>query len=271
MRCIFCKEETQGNEPLEHVLPESLGNDLHTLRRGVVCAQCNNYFASKVEKPFMETPEICALRFHQLVPSKKGRTPVLPAVLQPRDIIIDISRDAKDGSTSICVPDEGARMLLSAAQNRRGCRIVAPAMNLLAPGSVVSRFAAKVAIEALAKRVETNDELLDEIVDHKGLDALRGHARVGHIPNWPVSIRQIYHESSVWKDESCPCYQLVHEFDSLYTEKLELYFVLAIFGQELAINMGGPDLSGWEAWLDANNDASPLHLNRNERGELRIS
>jgi hypothetical protein len=54
MRCIFCKNDSSNSKSVEHIIPESLGNTTRTLPKGVVCDTCNNYFARKVEKPFLE-------------------------------------------------------------------------------------------------------------------------------------------------------------------------------------------------------------------------
>jgi hypothetical protein len=53
--------------------------------------------------------------------------------------------------------------------------------------------------------------------------------------------------------------QVVHEFDFLVTRLNEIYFVLAIFGEEFTINIGGADIEGYKLWLRENNDASPLY------------
>jgi hypothetical protein len=39
--------------------------------------------------------------------------------------------------------------------------------------------------------------------------------------------------------------------------------VLAIFGLELTINLGGPDVEGYERWLVENENASPLYVGKN--------
>ena len=71
MRCLFCKQDSSNTKSVEHIIPESLGNKTLILPRGYVCDKCNNYFAIKVEKPFMELPEIRQLRFQELIPNKK--------------------------------------------------------------------------------------------------------------------------------------------------------------------------------------------------------
>jgi hypothetical protein len=39
----------------------------------------------------------------------------------------------------------------------------------------------------------------------------------------------------------------------------EYYAVIAIFGIEYAINLGGPELEGYERWLKENDNRSPLY------------
>lgn len=81
MRCIFCKQDSSNSKSVEHIIPESLGNKTATLPKGVVCDGCNNYFARKVEKPFLESTEIKTLRFREAIPSKKGVVPHLNGML----------------------------------------------------------------------------------------------------------------------------------------------------------------------------------------------
>ena len=53
MRCLFCKKDSDETKSIEHIVPESLGNKSFVLPLGYVCDKCNNYFALRVEKPFM--------------------------------------------------------------------------------------------------------------------------------------------------------------------------------------------------------------------------
>jgi HNH endonuclease len=80
MRCIFCKNDSSKSKSVEHIIPESLGNTTKVLPKGIVCDTCNNYFARKVEQPFLEAPALKALRFHQVVPNKRRRVPPLTGI-----------------------------------------------------------------------------------------------------------------------------------------------------------------------------------------------
>jgi len=53
MACLFCR----GDGPfstVEHIIPESLGNDSDVLTN-VVCDRCQNYLGRAVEKPALES------------------------------------------------------------------------------------------------------------------------------------------------------------------------------------------------------------------------
>jgi hypothetical protein len=55
----------------------------------------------------------------------------------------------------------------------------------------------------------------------------------------------------------------VHEYDILITDANEWYFVLALFGLEFAINIGGPDIDLYVRWLDQHEGVSPLYWGKN--------
>lgn len=73
----------------------------------------------------------------------------------------------------------------------------------------------------------------------------------------------------MWSNNQSSNYQIVHEFDFLCTEENEIYFILAIFGQEFVINMGGSDLEGWYTWLKENKQASPLQYGKNANVDIK--
>lgn len=76
------------------------------------------------------------------------------------------------------------------------------------------------------------------------------------------SVEHIIPESLGNIDQAEP-YEVLHEFDILVTPTSEYYIVVAIFGEEFALNLGGPEIDGHEQWLRANNDKSPLYIGRN--------
>jgi len=266
VRCIFCKSQTSTSEPLEHIIPESLGNKDHILKRGVVCGRCNNYFSHKVEKLFLELFPIKALRFYEAIPSKKKRIPSLTGIIFPDLAVIEAVRNAKNGNMSLYIPEENHSVI---SFGKTG-QFILPAATPLEASLIISRFMAKIAVEALAYRVETNDEWMMQLVDNKQLDLVRNHARYGVISNWPVSVRRIYDTSTRWNNNEDSAYQIVHEFDFLRTDSNEIYFVLAIFGEEIVMNIGGPNLEGWKTWISKNDNASPLYHGKNTNRETKL-
>jgi hypothetical protein len=52
--------------------------------------------------------------------------------------------------------------------------------------------------------------------------------------------------------------------DILLTDQKKGYFIVAIFGLELTINYGGPDINGYLTWLSKHNNISPLYWEKND-------
>jgi hypothetical protein len=103
--------------------------------------------------------------------------------------------------------------------------------------------------------------MLHQLVDNTLLDSLRNYVRWGsprHL-EWPVSTRRLYAQGCYFTDQAGLEYEVLHEWMFLSTEQGEIYFVLAIFGTEYVINMGGPDLEGYDWWLKGQRFRSPLY------------
>jgi hypothetical protein len=261
MRCLFCKAGTSASKSIEHIIPESLGNTRHVLRRGIVCDGCNNYFSREVERPFMESEAIKTLRFHQALQSKKGRVPPIAGVVYP-DIPVSVTRHLDPYGTSVAIPPEAFDRIAQASKGT----LILPISFPLPAGAVVSRFLAKVALESMAARLSEFPEGLDYLCDEAQLDTLRNHARRGTTAPWPVHTRRIYDANG---KTFCPegwAQQVVHESDFLVTPTGEWYFILAVFGEEFAINLGGPETEGYVQWLKDNNNESPLYSGKNRSG-----
>lgn len=247
---------------MEHVIPESLGNLSHTLRPGIVCDRCNNYFATKVEKPFLESDAISLLRFHQGIPSKRGRVPPIAAVLPPGFPAILRRHPGSEFVASVELPNEVIAKLMRDGNGM----LILPASAELPSCPAVSRFLAKTAMDAMAARLVDHPDGLEYLVDESQLDPIRNHAKRGDTPDWPIHSRRIYDTDAMWLDEAGAAVQLVHEFDVLATEWGEWFFVLAVFGLELVINYGGPEIDGYKRWLAENGGTSPLYCSKNSQG-----
>ena len=106
----------------------------------------------------------------------------------------------------------------------------------------------------------------DEVVDKPELDELRRYVRLGTPRTiWPVHVRRIYEGDFLFTDPKYGEHQVLHEWDILHTAAGEFYVVMAIFGIEYVINLGGPELDGFHDWLKEHNDQSPLYLGNTQQ------
>lgn len=260
MRCIFCKFDSAGSRSVEHIIPESLWNTKQILPPGVVCDKCNNYFSRKVEKQFLGSPEIERLRFHQAIPSKKGRIPPIQGVISGSMLPVKICRTMQEGDMVMSVETDHDQFEL--VNSGESSTIYIPVGTGIPVADITSRFLAKVALEAIAQRLLDAEGGINYIVEEEQFDLIRNHARYGHTRNWPYFSRRIYDADRAEQVHGLDS-QKVHEYDFLSTSHGELYFVLALYGVELTINIGGPCIEGYEAWLVENNNASPLYWGKN--------
>lgn len=262
LRCIFCKGISTDSKSVEHIIPESLGNTASVLPKGAVCDSCNNYFATKVEKPVLESSEFVQLRFNQLIRSKKGRVPKTDILVGPH--IVNATRnDRLDFSFDT---DDFNKIEKYIESNANG-EIMIPVTGEPPSDHFISRFLAKMALEALTFRWLDMPNWNDYVVDHSQLDLIRKFTRYpkrGEV--WSFSKRRIYDENNSQLDSEGNNYQLVNEWDILVTSDInnsEFYFVIAIFGMEYAINLGGNSIDGYNHWLSRHANHSPLYHGKN--------
>lgn len=280
MRCLFCKEDSSSAKSIEHVIPESLGNKTFTLPRGYVCDKCNNYLAREIEKPFLERDDMRLLRFQEDIPSKKNKFPQLMGDLD--GIPVEVKKEIHRGEIvpSIGMPPELLEKLILFPQDHYQMIVPAYTDALIPPqDAVTSRFIGKIALEALAHKLSSLDDSLDQLIDDKQFDPIRNHVRRGSPRTWPCHIRRIYSHHKSWIDSDGETYQIIHESDFLMpgiTEydgqdpvQAELYFIVALWGMEFAINLGGPCIEGYQAWLQAHDNASPLYFGKNDSKSMK--
>lgn len=230
------------------------------LPAGVVCDKCNNYFSREVEKPFLESPSIRALRCNQGIPSKRGNIPEISGLVLPGFPAVIQRKLKKQGvDTIITVPPKAFESIASG----KSTKLVIPLGGDPPEGKVLSRFMAKAAFESMAQRLLDHSEMFKLWIDDPQMDDLRKHARRGQIEHWPIHVRRIYDADRCVTDGVLPALQTVHESDFLMTEKKEMFFMTAIFGVEMTINVAGPSIDGYLEWLDQNHGASPLYHGKN--------
>jgi hypothetical protein len=214
-----------------------------------------------VEKPFLESLAILALRFFQAIPSKRGIIPPRAGVVRPHNIPAIFYPCTKGGVVgTLSMPEECVSVLMQSD----GGELALPDGGPPPEGSVLSRFLAKVAVEAMARNLLKTPTILEQWISDLQVDPIRNHARRGENVDWPVHVRRIYDPDARAVFGKPQLQQTVHEFDFLQTERLEFYFVLALFGVEMTINVAGPIIDGYLEWLQKHNDASPLYYGKND-------
>jgi len=194
------------------------------------------------------------------VPSKKGRIPPVVGLHPQSRTKVELFYSDDDGlSVGAATGEDESRWIASLLSRERGSLYI-PAPDAPDCDSVTSRFVGKIGLEILAHRLLDVSGWNDELVGKIEFDELRRYVRIG-IPNvvWPVSVRRIYPPDFAFAEPGGPSYQTLHEFSVLITPASEYYAVIAIFGVEYAINLGGPKLNGFNEWLERNGNHSPLY------------
>jgi hypothetical protein len=259
MRCIFCKSDSSNSKTIEHTVPESLGNIEHVLPAGVICDKCNNYFACEVEKPLMESDYFVQLRFWKDVQSKKGIVPSIKGVHVQTNKVVGLSKNS-DGIGLYAFRSSDEEELIHHLQDAQKGTLLVP-LQEKAEDYLMARFLGKVALEAMAQRVLAVDGGLDEITDKKELDILRNYVRRGHPQKkvWIFHERRLYSMNAIFYESGYGSFDVLHEYTFLYTDAQEIYFVMALFGIEYTINMGGAEIDSYIEWLKQNDNKSPLY------------
>ena len=262
MNCIFCKADSTGSCSAEHIIPESIGNTDHVLPPGVVCDRCNAYFSIKVEKPLLETPYFRDKCYRGRIRNKQGNPPRVQGIHLQGLATVYLIPDMDGNGGSICASREkDETRLAETVRELTQFTIVVP-VPVEPDQQQMARFLAKGAIESLALKFFDLAEGIREVEEKSELNPLREYARNGTPgSSWPYHSRPLYPPDFLFmKSESEP-YEVLHEWTFLYTKGGELYFVLALFGIEYAINMGGPYIDGYMQWLTEKFDNSPLYPN----------
>lgn len=272
MRCIFCKNDSSGSKSIEHIIPESLGNKSHVLQKGVVCDTCNNYFATKIEKPVLEMPYFKLLRGRKIIENKKGKIPRISGFTKNKDSIEIIFSQDGTNTIEVIYKDEKALEALINHDEIYIPLIPEPPKNDI----LISKFIGKIAIEALAIRVSPAENWQNDFVENEGLDELRKFVRYGEgYPIWPYHIRRIYDENQISYDENQnKILEKLNEYDFLMTDNPtlkgedhqidNLYFVMAIMGIEYTINLTNAGLNRYFIWLYDNQNKSILQMEKHE-------
>lgn len=244
--CIYCR----GAGPfttIEHVVPESLGND-ELLLKGCVCDQCQAYFGKEIEQYVLAKTPIAVWRTLLGIRTKNGRPPSVD-ITQPNRVkgtLTDIHERHDnigftahpDGTTSVEIDDDSiVRELL----DRSKCQF-----NLvLSPKklSMLGRFLGKVGIGILA--VSERQRAYD-----LKFDGIRNYARFGSSNEiWPI-FHYTEGEMGQWKKPT-----LFGPKGEVLLERVE-YYSYAIIEVEKLYTLLRFSM-GLDNWVIALNDPYP--------------
>ena len=263
MKCIFCGQDSSNSKSIEHIVPESFGNKTAFLRKGIVCDNCNNYFARKVEQPFLESETVRILRQELTLENKRGR--LIKDYNYPRVDKECVKQVAKN-TYMIFTNDDKTESELAAAVTEYNMYCENTDKQLLEENIFVSRLLAKMAVEFFVYRQDDEKGVCEYVSSDEGFKPIRKYARYGNRKIWKYYARRIYSRNAAYKGDLFAAVNW--ESDFLFLGNGEVYFVIAMHGIEYAINMGGPDIDGYEDWLENNNQRSPLYLTHQEKKRL---
>ena len=188
MRCLFCKQPSKSSKSVEHIIPESIGSKKFVLPAGVVCDKCNNYFSIKVEGPVLSHQSMRNVRARYQVRSKKGKLPSLQGYITGTDISINLRLD-KDRKLNIQPEKEKDRIKLEQHFEDLGKEQDFEYLfeiDIDPPRKEMSRFLAKMALEAVAFRLLNVKSDLSRLIDEPHYDLIRNYARFGAgVKDWP--------------------------------------------------------------------------------------
>jgi hypothetical protein len=248
--CIFCLKDSSSSCSVEHINPESLGNTDHVLPAGLVCDPCNNYFATKVEGPLLDSCYFRDLRLRRLIPNKRGRMPLVEGIHLESLTQIGLGVDSSGAGFFGCTRQRMEAGWVRSVRSSTEGTMIFPKPDR-APECLMARMLSKIALEVLASHCCSDPAAMCDIYENQSLAALRAYSRRGEgCGTWPYSERRIYPADT----------EIIHEYMLLDTPHGEFYLVLALFGVEYALNLGDPKLDGYMAWLENHGFGSPLYM-----------
>ena len=262
-RCIFCGNDSSCSKSVEHIVPESFGNKTAFLRKGIVCDKCNNYFARKVEQPFLESETVRVLRQELELENKRGK--IIKDYTYPR-IRKEYVQQVGENTYMIYTKEDKTESDLAAAVAEYNIYCGNTDKRLLEENIFVSRLLAKMAVEYFIYRCGGEDDVCEYVGPDEIFKSIREYARYGSRKIWKYNARRIYARHAAYDGD--PFTAINWEADLLFLGNGEVYFVIAMYGIEYAINMGGSYIDGYKYWLENNNFRSPLYLSTQEKQKL---
>lgn len=258
MRCIFCGNDTSSSRSVEHIVPASFGNSNSILPKGVVCDKCNNYFARKIEAPFLNSEVVLQLRQELEISNRDGKT-INRFVDLPTKNIMQISQYlhlvmSQENKTE----EEIAQSVFEYQKYLKKTDEL-----LTEPNYNLSRLLAKMAVEAFVYKCLDNMKVIDYVIEDEAFKKIRKYVRYGGNYIWEYNARRIYARNEAYRGDITT--HINYEFDFLFSPQGRVYFVIAMYGIEYVINIIDNTIFEYVEWLKDNHYISPLYLSREQR------
>lgn len=254
MKCIFCRQDSTNSKSVEHIVPNSFGNTTAILKKGIVCDKCNNYFARKVEQPFLEAKPVRILRQELEIENKRGK--LITEYSYPR-VGKEYVKQISYNKYLICVIDDNTQEELSKKVDEYQRYMLDNDKFFLEQNYDISRLLAKMAVEFFVYNSGSSEEVCEDISTDKAFQSIRHYARYGSQKIWKYNARRIYARNEVYQGKLFT--SINWEADWLFLKTGEIYFVIAMFGIEYAICINSPTIDGYQNWLIENKGMSPLY------------
>jgi hypothetical protein len=252
----------------EHIVPHSFGNRRAILPKGIVCDQCNNYFARKIEQPLLADRSFRNLRAWYQVPNKRGRPPSLHGFLAGTEL--EIGLRLRDGGLEIQPERQGEAEKIREYLESEESPPFLFELPMDPPKALMSRLLAKMALEMFSLRFLHDPRLIDQLIEDNHWDRIRRWARFGdNFDQWPYVQRSVYPEETLMRHPDTGLWvQAGYSIDLFVTKRRETFLAFVLYGHEFVFNSGGPSVKGYEEWLEYHGGISPLverlgmHLDR---------
>ena len=255
MKCIFSRKDSDSSKSVEHIIPESLGNDTLILDKGWVCDQCNNYFAVKIEQQLLELPFFKQYRHELNIENKRGNIPDQEGFIIDPDYSKIKFKKHRNGQKNIEIDSDDLKKVLKSKRKK----IPAFTISAIPPyfNRYVSRFLGKIGIEALALEAHLNG-YGEEHYNQDSLDNIKKYVRrAGKDDYWPYKVRNLYSSDHTFQNNK-GLFKIISGWEFIITNEQQLLFQFLFLGTEFTIDLLRSDIGTIEAWLKENNFRSPV-------------
>lgn len=258
MRCIFCGNDSSSSRSIEHIVPASFGNSTSILPKGVVCDKCNNYFARKIEEPFLNSEVVLQLRQELEINNRDGKI-INKFIDLPTKNIMQISQNLYLVMSQEDKAEEEIRQSVFEYQEylkRTDELLTKHDYNL-------SRLLAKMAVEAFVYKCLDSMDVIEYVIEDEIFKNIRKYVRYGGNYIWEYNARRIYARNEAYYGDITS--HINYEFDFLFTSQGRVYFVIVMYGIEYVIDIIDTTISEYAEWLKDNHYTCPLYLSYEQR------